>query len=58
MARIVIVLNDTDDGTVQYQSVCETPEETDKDGNPTPALRLAVKIIDECLTIQNNNEVE
>jgi len=58
MARIIIVLEDIGDNMVNYFTSCETPEETNENGEPTPALKLAVKIIDDFLTKETNNEVE
>lgn len=50
MAQIFIILNDAGDGLVDYKSICETPDEIDENGEPTPAMKLAVKIIDEFFT--------
>jgi hypothetical protein len=58
MATIIIVLSDAGNGLVNYKSACQTPDDTDENVEPTLALKLAVKIIDEIVSISKNNEVE
>lgn len=58
MAQIFIILNDAGNGLVDYKSICETPEEIDENGEPTPAIKLAVKIIDQITSTNTNNEVK
>lgn len=58
MARIIIVLEDAENGMVNYQSACETPDEVDKNGEPTAAIKIAVQFIENITSTTKNNEVE
>lgn len=58
MARIVIILDDAGNGLVNYQSICETPDEVDEAGEPTAAIKVAARIIENITSITKNNEVE
>ena len=58
MARVVIILDDAGDGLVNYQSVCETPDELDNKGEPTAAIKIASQFIENITSTTKNNEVE
>ena len=58
MAKVIIVLEDAENGIVNYQASCETPNETDENGNPTQAIQLAGAFIEKITTKELNNEIE
>ena len=58
MARVIIILQDAGNGLVNYQSICETPDEVDENGEPTTAIKIAVQFIENITSTTKNNEVE
>jgi len=57
MAKIVITIEDVNEGVITYKSECETPQETNQKGEPTLAIQLGANIIQQ-LTNMNENRVE
>lgn len=58
MAKIVITIEDGENKIVNYESVCDTPLEIDENGEPTPALQIASKLIDNLIDLSEKNQVE
>jgi hypothetical protein len=58
MAKIIIILEDAGNDLVNYQSVCETPDEVNEKGEPTAAIKMAIQIIENMTSTSENNKVE
>jgi hypothetical protein len=54
MAKVTIVLEDVENGILNYKSSCDTPNEVDENGEPALSIKLAVKFIEKIASLDKN----